>query len=136
MLQLKLNGPVLIFIINHDTDVHRFDRMLNKRGIEVVSEITGEAGSGRVGQSRKLLAWFSQSKKAERILKFWFILQMIFLHAHYSCFVTIQKNEVCVFSFIKTEAMLTWDRTKFKCEHTHTRCQHQIRLPKYTEWIF
>ena len=67
MLQLKLNGPVLIFIINHDTDVHRFDRMLNKRGIEVVSEIAGEAGSGRVGQ---LLAGLSQSKKAELILKF------------------------------------------------------------------
>ena len=67
MLQLKLNGPVLIFIINHDTYVHR---LLNKRSTEVVPEITREAGSGRVGKSRKLLAEFSQSKKAELILKF------------------------------------------------------------------
>ena len=68
--QLKLNGPVFIFIINHDMDVPRLDRMLNNISTEVVPEITGEAGSGRVGKSRNLLAGFSQSKKAERILKF------------------------------------------------------------------
>ena len=64
---LKLNGPVFIFIINHDTDLHRLDGMLNKRRTEVVPEIAGEAGSGRVGQ---LLAGLSQSKKAELTLKF------------------------------------------------------------------
>ena len=44
--------------------------MLNKRSTEVVPEITREAGSGRVGKSRKLLAGFSQRKKEELILKF------------------------------------------------------------------